>query len=524
MGVMIATTIVWWQSQKIATAHDTGSEEHSIVPVSNTAEAVHAAPSTTSIDPRVDKVFEEAHEDDSNNNLLPELNPSQADMNSGESSETAMSTESSSKDVALVDEVAKRARAERAAKGSWTCRHRWTKWLGQNSMYVPSGLSEHVARYNRLHDRLLREMPISEALVLPLTSPRNTVRYIAWRPVGDDHAGRLLSLVSTYLLGLLTDRVLLINFPYVRHLFCEPFTRSSWIFPQKHLGDLNKFTKLGDALQTRAPLRIVRLQLPSQFTQDDESIFLSCNGNVKTMLSHAQILLVESPVGFAELLIGNPSHYNRLQQLFEDQAIYPLLMQTLLHPANDMWFRIIDAYHVHYTNDYDRPSRLAVHLEPPASEEGTLALKHRLHCALGKVPDIQFSRGRVIYYSPSSPSNNPKFWAPRILKLPPKHHLVTATDENAKKGYLADWRRLLTDIWMASWTLELAIGNMESQTARAMHYYRGKSSWLVSDAGPEGECLFEEIPSGFMPETKHNCTMFRQTWRAKYKTNNQKPQ
>lgn len=537
MGVLIAILIVWWQTGVTGGGEGSLLASESASAVASLASALAAPPACTTgcgggpeEDPRVagekarqGQAEEEGEkdgdgDDDHSRERIKESDLQQASAENG----APISVSDPRGTSTAANEKAERERAERSARGMWTCRHRWTKWLGQNSMYLPPGLSEHMSRYNRLHDKALRELPVSEALTLSLTSPRNTVRYIAWRPVGDDYAGRLLSLVSAYLLALLTDRVLLVNFPYVRHLLCEPFTRSSWIFPQKHLGDLNKFIKLREALQTRSPLRIARLKLNSQFTQDDESVFLSCNGNVKTMLAHVQILLVESPVGFAELLAGNPSHRNRLQQLFEDQPIYPLLMQTLLHPANDMWFRIIDAYHVHYTNDYDRPSRLAVHLQPPTSEEeGTLALKHRVHCALSKVPDVQFSRGRVVYYAPSSPHNNPRFWAPRVLKLPPKHHLVTATDENSRKGYLADWRRLFTDIWMASWTQELVVGDAESQTARVMHYYRGKSSWVVGDAGPEGECLFEELPATFMPAVPHSCPAFRQMWRSKHKTKSQ---
>jgi xyloglucan fucosyltransferase len=422
--------------------------------------------------------------------------------------------------VSEEDWKARQARAERAAKGQWTCRHRWTRWLEQNSLYIPPELSDHLQRYNRLHDKLLYELPIEDAFKTSLTSAKNTVRYLVWRPVGEDMAGRLLSLVSAYLLALLTDRILLVNFPYMRHLFCEPFTRSSWIFPEKRLADLNKFVVMRDALKIRSPIRIARLKLKEGF-QDDDSIFLTCNGNIKNMLGHAQMVLVESPVGFIELIAANPSHRARLAHLFQGQSIYSSLMHNLLHPSNDMWFRIIDAYHVHYTNDYDRPARLAVYLNGGDSPIATLALKHKLQCALAKMPVVdKLSRGRVLYYAPSSPTNNPKIWAQRIFSLPDGHKIVTATDENAKKGYLGDWRRLLTDIWMSSWT-NLYVTSEPSQASLAALYYRGKEGLLVEEAGPEGECIFTELPPTYLqtvPESLTECALFRQAWRAKNKT------
>lgn len=415
----------------------------------------------------------------------------------------------------------KRDRAEKMAKGNWACRHRWTKWLAQNSLYIPPDLNEHFQRYNRLHDKALRDLPAEEAFKLSLTSAKNTVRYIVWRPVGDDLAGRLLSLVSTFLLALLTDRVLLVNFPYVRLLFCEPFTKSTWIFPQKHLADLNKFVMMKDALQTRSPLRIARLKLKEEFV-DDDSIFVTCNGNIKTMLSHVQMVLVESPVGFVELIASNPSHRNRISTLFQDLAIYPLLMHHLLHPANDMWFRIIDAYHAHFTNHQDRPARLGIYM-PLASDSKdnkvSLEVKRKVQCAIRKLPDQPLASGKIMYYSPSSPTNNPKLWAKRAWNIPANYEIVTAVEETSKKGYLGDWRRLLTDIWMGSWTNVYTISVLD-QASLATHYYRAKESWVIGQVFAEGECKWSTIHPFYLSplqERSTDCTAFRQEWRAKNK-------
>lgn len=529
IGIAIAFCLVQWQL-RTAERGSKGEQEEDSLAASISADVAGRGGATATLNSSPPSAIIEPLEE-GEGERLPEEEGIEVPLaeDSAASASIAAATEPSREELER-QAAARRLQAERAAKGSWTCRHRWTKWLAQNTLYIPAELSDLQSRYNRLHDKLLRELPVEQALKIPLTSPENRVRYLAWRPVGDDLAGRLLSLVSAYLLALLTDRVLLINFPYVRYLFCEPFTKSSWIFPEAHLADLNRFVKLRDALQTRSPIRIARLKLRGGGETDqrsaweqpedetDESIFLTCNGNVKSMLTHVQILLVESPVGFAELLASNPSHRARLEALFQGSSIYSTLMHHLLHPANDMWFRIIDTYHLHYTNDYDRPARLAVSLPPPTDELGGLRLKHQMRCALSQMPPIPFSQGRIIYYGPSSPSDNPKVWAYRMMKLPMGHRLITATDENAQPGYLDDWRRLLLDLWMGSWTQHLVFARPTS-SALAMHYYRAKESLLLGEieGDAEGECAFTPIPPSYLRPVSHDCTAFRKSWRSKFK-------
>ncbi len=46
----------------------------------------------------------------------------------------------------------------------------------------------------------------------------------------------MLAIMSAYVLGILTNRILLIDLGiniHLRYLFCEPFLNSSWIMPKK---------------------------------------------------------------------------------------------------------------------------------------------------------------------------------------------------------------------------------------------------------------------------------------------------
>lgn len=464
-------------------------------------------------------------------------------------------------DEAALEALRRQQQVERTSRSHWNCHHRWTRELGQNSHYPPPKLANLLARYDHLHDRALRELSIEEALTLPLTSARNKVRYLVWRPVGrEDLADHLLSLTSAFLMALLTDRVLLVNFPHARALFCEPFTRSSWIFPSSHLRALDRFQSLGAALQRRGPLRIVRLHLREGF-HDDDSMHVTCQGHLKDLLSHVQILLVDSPGGFIELLQHNPSHRDRLATMFEGDSPYGPLMGHLFHPSNDMWSRLIDSYHTHYTNDSERPARLAINFSPRREESNVTAkdgssndqlslLRRKLQCALAAgltdPPTTSTTAAAagpkelVIYYaSAGGPLNDSSAAGPLGHLLDDDHSLssfpsspsqlriVTSTDGGVGQGLVAEWRRLLTDIWMSSWSNTYIVDSTLSSAALVAHYYRRRASTMLlvvvtaaaaaAVTTPRHECQLQSLGVDYrlpLPETVRHCGLLRQAWRV----------
>lgn len=449
--------------------------------------------------------------------------------------------------VPMVSSIANSSSSLPSTPGSWQCRHRSTKWLGQNSFYVPPDLTHAFERYNRLHDRLLRELPIETAFTISLTSPQNEVRYVVWRPVGEDLAGRLLSLVSTYLIALLTDRVLLVNFPHVRSILCEPFTRSSWIIPTRVLPWLNRFIKIEDAMEVRRPVRIARLRLKPGF-QEDDSIYLTCNGNLKGKLGHIQILLVESPIGFVELLLRNPSHRERLLQWMGttstsptvggETALYPALLHQLVHPANDLWFRLVQTYHRHFTSsNYDRYTRLAIQgieKKQIKGDELKSPLIEQLRCATQQISRERTTRNLFLYYAPMRRSSSlmqlkkARNVLTKSLDIYSTIRLATSAEELFKAGELGDWRRLFTDIWMISWSTTFIMMEGTSQAALLAHYYRNKDSLLVINDTEGGEeiklndernsCRHQKLMPyhlGSIPDSLMDCTTFRQVRRER---------
>jgi len=286
--------------------------------------------------------------------------------------------------------------------------------------------------------------------------------------------GRLLSLASAWLLALLTDRVLLVNFPYGSSLFCEPFVNSpvSWMLPVEMLPQLNRFVSLETALRRRGPVRLARIKSPA----DDN--FLSCHGNLKTLLEHVQVLLVESPGPFAELLLANPSHKNRIQELFPGQQVYTILLQQLLRPSNVLWLRIINWYSNRATAE---GYSLGIYSKTLSDDQFREALMGRNPL---KSKDMVYSLKKTLtnFRTESYPGWN-------------EHPL-----------YLKEWNRYLFDLHVLSRARSLYLE--DSLDALAVHYYRGRNS---SRFGHE---QYNELK-----DQSRNCTIVRQQWRERVRLN-----
>jgi xyloglucan fucosyltransferase len=118
-----------------------------------------------------------------------------------------------------------------------SCRSRYASSLYRRpSPFRPSTyLVERLRRYEARHRRCGPSRPLFKEAVEHLRSGHNAARsecqYVVWTPF-NGLGNRMLSLGSTFLYALLTDRVLLVHAPQeFDGLFCEPFPGSSWIIP-----------------------------------------------------------------------------------------------------------------------------------------------------------------------------------------------------------------------------------------------------------------------------------------------------
>nr|KYP53904.1 Galactoside 2-alpha-L-fucosyltransferase [Cajanus cajan] len=80
---------------------------------------------------------------------------------------------------------------------------------------------------SRAYDRSMREIEHSKN-----NGVATMCKYLIWNPV-NGLGNQMISLASTFLYAILTERVLLVKLEKDKHgLFCEPFLNSTWILPE----------------------------------------------------------------------------------------------------------------------------------------------------------------------------------------------------------------------------------------------------------------------------------------------------
>jgi len=372
------------------------------------------------------------------------------------------------------------------------CRHRWTKYLQQQEPRPTLILRDLLKRYERLHDKHLRDMALDEALSISLHSRSNKVRYLVWVPAetGGLH-GQLLSLVSAFLFALLTDRVLLVDLSTeIEHVMCEPFSRSSWLLPETIKSRLLKSVpKALHAVRQRQPVRSALVRLERGNIQDDKHL-LSCHGTLKAVFGHIQWLVVQADYTFIETIQSNRQHQHQLSELFKyygndnENTPFSMLNRYLIHPSNFLWEKITSQYHIHFSDIEPRPLRIVIHpgsLNEPTKHVG--ALRRIIAKSFEMTENHQVSVYLVPAEFGSDWLNSDSHWKG---KGPMQETISVGTSCAIGPGispFVGQWRKFLTDMWMIGLAHHYLIPEHLPISAVPGLLYRSKLAgvWLLSD-------------------------------------------
>lgn len=373
-----------------------------------------------------------------------------------------------------------------------SCRHRWTKYLRQQDPKPTAKLDELLKRYVRLHDKQLRDLPLEDALNLQLHSRNNKIRYIVWTPAETGGlAGQMLSLVSTFLFALLTDRVLLVDFPpEIEHVFCEPFQNSSWLLPVELKGALfESIPKAIHAVKQRQPMRKALLSFERGNLHDDKHL-LSCHGTLKSVFGHIQWLVVRSDYTFIETIQSNRHHQHQLSELFHwrrhynDNTFFSVLNRFLLHPGNFLWEKITSQYHIYFPDVDPKPVRIVIH---PASLTDGKKHAEAIQKVVSTVMEISDGLPLSVYLVPDEFGTE---WLNlTVLKKEFNGALGTVSiGSSASVGpglspFVGKWRRFVADVWMAGFTSHYIIPEHLPVSAVPGLLYRNdlEGVWLLAD-------------------------------------------
>ncbi|XP_024520479.1 probable fucosyltransferase 8 [Selaginella moellendorffii] len=213
-------------------------------------------------------------------------------------------------------------------------------------------LHKKILEYEALHARCA---PDSKD---PHKSCSSSCKFLVFVPGDQGIGNKMITLVSTFLYALLTDRVLLIaRKKNIDTLFCEPFPSSSWLLPPswKHLAESvphNDSIRIGSlvgslncSLDVMFP-EVVFADLCYNYKDEDKSFF--CGEHQRALRTDTRWIVLSSDQYFAAALFIVPAFRAKLQEWFPQQeAVFHLLVRYLLYPVESVWDktrRYYDAY------------------------------------------------------------------------------------------------------------------------------------------------------------------------------------
>lgn len=190
----------------------------------------------------------------------------------------------------------------------------------------------------------------------------NYVVWISYSGLGN----RILTLASTFLYALLTDRVLLVDRGKdIDDLFCEPFPEMSWLlpldFPVKRLnnfdqkspqcyGNMLKKNAINNTMDSLPPFMYLHLA----HDYDDQDKLFFCDQD-QSILQKFPFLIIKTDNYFVPSLFLMPSFEQELNHLFPSKVmIFHLLGRYLFHPSNAVWGLITRYYRAYLASADER--------------------------------------------------------------------------------------------------------------------------------------------------------------------------
>ncbi|CAA7388321.1 unnamed protein product [Spirodela intermedia] len=305
-----------------------------------------------------------------------------------------------------------------------SCRSRYESALYRKpSRYKPSArLVRKLRQYEDLHRRC-GPHTASYNKVLRLLKPGGAAReaaetgcrYLVWTPTYG-LGNRILSLASTFLYALLTDRVLLIDRGNdFSSLMCEPFPNTTWLlpldFPVKNFNSFNQGHPLSygrlvknktlrndvleDPFSGHTPSSFVYLHLTGGYTSEDAYFF--CEPD-QLVLREVPWLLVRSDEYFVPALFLNNIFDLELTLMFpEKEAVFHHLCRYLFHPSNEVW-GMITRYYESYLATAEEIVGIQIRVFDKKRSPFDVVLRQVLDCTLTQklLPGIDLSHPAAV--------------------------------------------------------------------------------------------------------------------------------
>ncbi|CAN8293630.1 unnamed protein product [Cochlearia groenlandica] len=168
-------------------------------------------------------------------------------------------------------------------------------------------------------------------------------QYVVWVP-NYGLGNRIISLVSTFLYGLLTERVTLVDQRKgISNFFCEPFPGTSWLLP-RDFPLMNQMLKNRVINSTTIPSHLYRY-LNGDYSDQDKMFF--CEDD-QALIRKVPWLFVKSNLYFVPSLWMIPTFQDELMKLFpQKDTVFHHLSRYLFHPTNQVWSMVTSSYNAY---------------------------------------------------------------------------------------------------------------------------------------------------------------------------------
>ncbi|WCJ22202.1 fucosyltransferase 1 [Euphorbia peplus] len=241
----------------------------------------------------------------------------------------------------------------------------------KSSLHKPSPyLVSRLRAYEDLHKRCGPDTEPYKKAIEQLKSGQTIdsgdCRYVVWISFSG-LGNRILSLASTFLYALLTNRVLLVDRGKdMSDLFCEPFPDKSWFLPldfpfidQFESLDQKSTLSYGNMLKnnlikasTEPILSHVYLHLVHDYDHHDKLFF--CDED-QSLLEKVPFLIVKTDNYFVPALFLLSSFEEDLGRLFPEKGtVFHHLGRYLFHPSNVVWGLITRYYQTYLARADER--------------------------------------------------------------------------------------------------------------------------------------------------------------------------
>ncbi|CAI0474008.1 unnamed protein product [Linum tenue] len=204
----------------------------------------------------------------------------------------------------------------------------------------------------------------------------------------------MLSISSSFLYALLTNRVLLVDFgPDMVDLFCEPFHNSTWFLPRdftfkgrantpefRETYSLGKLLRREEEQKKEMPYVASLLQLFLSYDNDDyDKLFYK--SETQPLLKKVPWLVLRSDQYFAPYLFLMPCFRAELDRMFPDdkETVFHHLGRYLFSPSNQVWGHIIGFYDA-YLAKADRRIGLQIRVFSLDKTPASLILSQVINC------------------------------------------------------------------------------------------------------------------------------------------------